>query len=174
MIPDARPIRQRRIRKLSDYQRVWKGFHVDRNLQDDWLESLNSLKTLRLISICEGHAYNHNRALFRSRPHINLRLKAAYLPLLPNEFDAISYDLQDKLIQLFGSHNTSATCEYRISLNSSSARQIIRRDLVVRIVAPIIRTSDEIDQEITGWFEKIIPAIQQLDDFILLNLKIAE
>ncbi len=173
MISNIKPIAHRKIRGPADYQRKWKDFLVDMNIEDHWLEKLNALNTLKLISICEGHADAGNRQLMRTRPHINLRLKPAYLPLLPNEFDAISHDLQERMIQLFGSHGTAATCEYSISLNSSPARQEIRRDFVVRIVAPIRRTSDEMDMETIGWFEKVIPAIQQLDNFILSNLKTA-
>jgi hypothetical protein len=40
---------------LQKYQRQWKDYQVDKNLSDEWLESLNRLKCFDLISVCEGH-----------------------------------------------------------------------------------------------------------------------
>lgn len=41
--------------KADTKKRPWKGFIVDRNLKDKWLEDLNNIPNIELRSTCEGH-----------------------------------------------------------------------------------------------------------------------
>ena len=65
-------------RKCTDHEREWRGFCVDKNLQDDWLERLNSLEAFSPISICEGHC-NGRAKPTQTPPHVKLRLKERFL-----------------------------------------------------------------------------------------------
>jgi len=40
---------------LSNYQRKWLNYNVDKNLQDDWLVRLNRLQAFYPVNVCEGH-----------------------------------------------------------------------------------------------------------------------
>ena len=35
--------------------KIWKGRKVDAGLEDEWLEDLNNIKGIEIISICGGH-----------------------------------------------------------------------------------------------------------------------
>ncbi|HNS56795.1 MAG TPA: hypothetical protein PKO34_07060 [Smithellaceae bacterium] len=41
--------------ECKSHERPWRDWAVDRNLDNQWLERLNKLETLNLVSICEGH-----------------------------------------------------------------------------------------------------------------------
>jgi hypothetical protein len=87
----SRQHRKRPNRKCRPHERLWRDYCVDKHLEDEWLESLNALKSFNLISICEGHL--HQNLTNRAYPNINLRIKDEYLPF---EFSKI-----DKKLDLF-------------------------------------------------------------------------
>ena len=43
---------------MPKQEREWRGYSVDINLCDEWLEALNAMEVLELRSICEGHAHS--------------------------------------------------------------------------------------------------------------------
>ncbi len=162
--------RGRLIRPPREEERAWNNHNVDMNLNDAWLEALNSLRTYNLISICEGHV-SGGRGIGHSRPHINLRIKEQYIPLLVRKIDDVSNDMQLRLVELFGYDDTIAEMKYTIKFTSSRRRQNIERDLVVSINFNISRQTQEIDTETRKWFEKIINNIRKYDNFTESKLK---
>ena len=131
----------RRNRPIREHQRIWQDYYVDKNLDDDWLEMLNSLSFYKMISICEGHFHDNNRPR-GACPHINLRLKEQYMPLV-----------------------TYADIEFNIKIIASRSREEIRRDLVMHIHSRIARTREELDTNTKTWFQKIIKKVQEFDNF---------
>ena len=57
-------------RRCRDHEKRWRDFCVDKNLEEDWLERLNSLKAFTLIGICEGH--HNQRAGSATKTRISL------------------------------------------------------------------------------------------------------
>lgn len=158
-------INRRTMRTPRETERIWNNRIVDKNLEDGWLESLNSLKVFELISICEGQA--NGRGPFSNRPHINLRIREKHIPMMATHFDEIATNLQKKLIELFGNENTNADIEYKIKFNSSRFKQEIMRDFVVHVQSrAVIEELDEIDPSIKKWFTENINAVCQLDLFM--------
>lgn len=158
-------INRRTMRAPRETERIWNNRIVHKNIEDGWLESLNSLKVFELISICEGHA--NSRRPFSNRPHINLRIREKHIPMMATNFDEIATNLQNKLIELFGNENTNADIEYKIKFNSSRFKQEIMRDFVVHVQSrTLIEESDEIDPSIKNWFKENINAVCQLDLFM--------
>jgi len=155
-LPIRRPIRPHR-----EHERIWNGRLVDKNLENEWLESLNSLKFYKLISICEGH----NNNSLHTHPHINLRLKEEHIPVLLSKFDQLSQSLNNKLVEIFGHENNSVTLEFKIKLIASPTSRPIRRDLVIRIRSRHTRENLEIDNKIKNWFQNIIIQIQKFDKY---------
>jgi hypothetical protein len=154
----------RRNRPIREHQRIWQDYYVDKNLDDDWLEMLNSLSFYKMISICEGHFHDNNRPR-GACPHINLRLKEQYMPLVISKFDQVSQILRQKLVELFGHENTYADIEFNIKIIASRSREEIRRDLVMHIHSRIARTREELDTNTKTWFQKIIKKVQEFDNF---------
>ena len=151
-------------RECEPHQRRWRSYCVDRNLEDSWLEKLNSLFCLNLISICEGH--QNSRAPRGVYPHINLRLKEQYLPLLLNDFDNIAQKLQTEFMQFFGNENTYADMTTTIRLYVSPGQQGIRRDFVIHIECLQARTSVMLDQFTKDWFSSITDRICEIDKIL--------
>ncbi|MDD2944174.1 MAG: hypothetical protein PHC51_14570 [bacterium] len=156
-IRPARPQREPR-----EGERLWNGHNVDKNLEDVWLVKLNSLKAFDLISICEGHP--NGRGPFSASPHLNLRIKENYLPIIVREFDNVSNQLHSSIVQLFGVANTTADLELKVTMNSSRSRQEIRRDLVFHAKARFTRQSIEIESEVVNWFNEVVCNVSQFDD----------
>jgi len=167
------PILRRVNRRCPENRRIWGDYFVDLNLRDDWLEALNKLNSYNMISICEGH-YQSGNILRGSPPHINLRLKEQYIPLIISELDGVLPQMHIKVIELFGKEDTQAEIEYRIKLNSSRFRQEIRRDFVFKVFYQIPRETSDMNTLTIKWFEDIIDKIQEFDDLTkTILLKIA-
>lgn len=158
-----RQTNRRTMREPRETERIWNNCNVDKNLENAWLETLNSLQLFNLISICEGHV--EGRGPFSSRPHINLRIKEQYLPLMAREFDDISNDWQRKLTELFSTDETLAEIEYKLKFNSSRSRQEITRDLTIHISSRVTRQTVKINQNTIKWFEEMVGAISKFDVF---------
>ncbi len=150
-------------------ERLWNGHNVDKNLEDVWLEKLNSLKAFDLISICEGHL-NAARGRFSATPHLNLRIKVNYLPILIGNFDIISTKLYSAIVALFGVADTTADLELKITMTCSRSRQEIRRDLLFHAKARFTRQSTEMETNAVNWFNELVCNIIEFDEITSLLL----
>jgi len=154
-----------RSRHCREHERLWRDRCVDRNLEDGWLESLNALTSLELISICEGHATpGHNR--LRGRPGINLRLKASLLPQALKLWDTLSSTLEATLRRLFAGESTSAIVELKLEIRLRRSGSGIRHKLTARIEAREPRAVAEMDAETNDWFRNVVRSIQDLDSLL--------
>lgn len=155
------PMRRRPPRRCRGHERNWKTYCVDRNLDDAWLESLNSLDAFNLISICEGHNADDPRR--RRRAHINLRLKDSLLPKDIRGFDAQAEALQEPIRRLFNSILTNIDIELRVRWRPSYQSCQVQPDLVIKIQALHDATPHDMNPETHDWFTSVIPRIQEFD-----------
>jgi hypothetical protein len=150
-----------RKRFPRDDQLEWNGRFVDIDLEDQWLESLNDLIHFNLISICEGHT-DRNRY-----PHINLRLKAAFLPKNHTQKEVLVKTIREIIDNVF----KELQVNYSLTWNErwSSLDRILDRTLTINLIS---RTTfiNEI-QNRNKWFENMIQNIIVFDRSILANIK---
>ena len=154
-------------RKCRDHEREWRGFCVDKNLQDDWLERLNDLQAFNLISICEGHC-NRQSEPSRTPPHVKLRLKERLLPGVASCWDENKMEVLSKVNELFQTGDTYVNLELKFKLRLGTGRLDYQENLIVRIHGRQARTSEEIDADTDGWFERIVDRIQDIDHHVAL------
>jgi hypothetical protein len=155
---------RRSVRQPRETEKRWNSHNVDKNLEEDWLISLNSLKAFNLISICEGHV--NTRSPGRNRPHFNLRIKERFIPLYINIVDKDAYSIQNKMAEIFNTELSRINLEFKITLNPSRAMQYIRRDLTIRIESMITRYSEKIEYSVIEWFNNTIDETIKFDGFI--------
>jgi len=152
-------------RSCKDHEREWKGFCVDRNLDDEWLERLNDLGAFGLISICEGHC-GHRARSSGSPPHIKLRLKETLLPRVAQRWDESKMVIVSEVNRLFQTGDTYVNLELKFKLRSGTSRLVYREDLMVRIHRRYARTSEDLDPETRGWFTRNVARVEKLDRLI--------
>ena len=157
------PMRRRAPRKCRSHQRIWKTYCVDNNLEDSWLESLNSLQAFNLISICEGHAASGDRP--RRRAHLNLRLKSAYLPKVALNFEAYVDAFRDRIGRTFYDNSCFIDVEFRVHLRPFDRDQCVSHELVVHIKALHAAGAAGMSNETRNWFNAVIPQVISLDQF---------
>ena len=153
-------------RTCKDYERVWHDFCVDKNLQDEWLEHLNRLKTLNLVGICEGHPDRAPGAPGRF-PQINLRLKEALLPGIAGHWEDLRSAMLNVTSKLFQSGETDVRIELKFWLRAGRGKLIYQEDLTVRVRSYRTRDTAEMDTGTCGWFERAVGRIDEIDRAIL-------
>jgi hypothetical protein len=154
-------------RKCRDHEREWRGFCVDRNLKDDWLELLNDLEAFSLISICEGHC-NRRAEPSRTPPHVKLRLKERLLPGIAGRWDEHKMEVLAKVNELFQTGDTYVNLELKFKLGLGTGRLNYQENLIVRVHGRQARVTEEMDADIHGWFERIVDRIEELDRHVAL------
>jgi hypothetical protein len=152
-------------RKCKDYEREWRGFCVDANLEDEWLERLNGLQAFDLISICEGHCSRQAEPSM-TPPHIKLRLKERLLRGVASHWDEHKMAVVGEVNRLFETGDTYVNLELKFKLRSGAGRLIYQEDLVVRIHGRHARTSEEMDDESRHWFQHSVSRVEDLDETI--------
>lgn len=152
-------------RTCKDHEREWNGFCVDRNLEDEWLTRLNDLGAFGLISICEGHCGRRSGSS-KSPPHIKLRLKETLLPRVAQRWDESKMAIVSEVNRLFQTGDTYVNLELKFKLRSGTSRLVYREELVVRIHRRHARTSEDMDPETRGWFQRSVDRVEELDRLI--------
>jgi len=157
--------RKRPHRERRDYEREWNGLWVDKNLKDDWLIRLNSLKCLRPISICEGH-FGHKVGSSRTFPHVKLRMQEQFLAGIAGRWDQLKPVISNELPRLFNSSDTYVELELMFRFRWGRGRFPYRENLTLRIHARQARTSEAMDVPTHQWFEQTVSLVEDLDETI--------
>jgi len=140
---------------------------VDKNLEDDWLERLDNLQSLRVISICEGHYYPDQSARSSRRfPHIKLRLKEQFLPDISSQWRQLQPVISNELHRLFYCVDTYLDVELKFRYKWRGVRFAYQEDLTLRINGRCARDSEEMDAATREWFERTVGRVEQLDGAI--------
>jgi len=153
-------------RKCQEYEKRWREFCVDKNLEDDWLERLNRLKTFALIGICEGHSGRQSGSSARY-PYISLRLKESLLPSIPKHWEELRTAMLSEVSRLFQAADTDINIELKFRLRAGRGKLIYREDLMFRMRSYQVRTSDELDVQARNWFEQSVERIELLDKIVV-------
>lgn len=143
------------------HERRWRNRCVDKGLKDEWLERLNELTLFDLISVCEGHATEpegHPRRL----PHINLRLREAYIGQVVEKWNMFKAAVGSALGECFDAGRVRGHFEIRSGYASD-------RKGSEPVEVALLRISARFDMEPSSgspkneWFEKSIAAAECFD-----------
>lgn len=155
------PIVQQADPGCGPQERRWRDRCVDAGLDDDWLERLNALAVLDLISICEGHL---DEPVFEHRltPHINLRVKEIHAETIAALWNSDRATLAALIDEAFLALPLSVVFEVRCGreLRSGSAADLV---LCLLKLKPAPLTLDRRPPVKAEWFRLAIAAIETLD-----------
>ena len=151
---------KRSYRKCRPNERLWQDHCVDRNLEDTWLEQLNSLSAFKLISICEGHVSDE-----WAQAHINLRVKSQLQPIIWNLWQELQPELH-RFVHSFHLGHTSVDAGLRYTIrNSKTYANTANFDIRIISVAKK-RENGQMDDITRSWFEHNIDKIKWFDAVI--------
>jgi hypothetical protein len=153
-------------RKCRDHEREWRGFCVDNNLENDWLERLNELVTFDLISICEGHCSRPTEPS-RTPPHVKLRLKENHLPGIASRWDNHKMAILSAVNRLFQTGETYVNLELKFKLRSGTGRLNYQEEMIIRIHGRRERDSEDMDEATRAWFQQCIERVEELDRLVM-------
>ena len=153
-------------RECRDHEREWRGFCVDQNLEDDWLEHLNALEAFVLISICQGH-YDGRSEPSGTPPHIKLRLTDDLLPGVARHWNEHKMAILDAISRLFQTGDTYVNLELKFKLRSGTGRLNYQENLIIRIHGRQARDSEEMDTRTHDWFSQSVKRIEELDGLVV-------
>ena len=154
------PIKQAELGSCPEHQRVWRDRFVDKNLKDEWLEQLNNLKTLNLISICEGHP-GHPR---HYRPRMNLRIKNDLLEHMADEWQKLKPTLSMALDRCFPWEDTSPSIELLRKIQRHDKDSSPDDDIILYVNSKILRDTDWPTELTNNWFERAIADVAVFDE----------
>ncbi len=152
-------------RICQEHERLWRDYCVDKNLDNVWLERLNSLKSFNLVSICEGH-YKQYKNPSGKYPHINLRLKEQYLPGFAKEWEDLRPAVLNEVHKLFQKGDTYFNLELKHKLRAGIGRLVYQEELTMKMRCYHARVSEDLDLESSVWFENSVERIECLDEIV--------
>lgn len=151
--------------ECKSYQRHWRDWTVDRNLEDIWLARLNSLETLDLVSICEGHTDAKPTSVKR-RPCIILRPKKDYImPLTVGWYD-LKAALATEIERIWPDKETIVEFEIQHRLVQNGDHPDDIEDIIIRITSERKRDAAILPEWVVLWFRLSLIRIQEFDRFL--------
>ncbi len=156
-------MRQAELSFCPEHQRLWRNQFVDKNLKDEWLEQLNNLKTLNLISICEGHPGSPRN----DRPRMNLRIKDELLGYIADEWQKLKPVFKEAIDRCFPYEDTNPSVELRRRIQPREKDALPDDDIIIYINSQILRDTDEPVELTNNWFERTIAAVAIFDESIV-------
>jgi hypothetical protein len=148
---------------MKSYERAWRDRHVDKNLADDWLERLNSLRIFNLISICEGHWEMEHP--YDARPHLNLRMKPCYLSEALAKWDDCKDIVQDTVNRLPNSGEIYVHAHLALDYLFSDA-SFRDEGFSMEFECCHRRTGDLPEPWFEEWFRCLVSGIEVLDKLL--------
>lgn len=153
-------------RECREHEKQWREFCVDKNLEDDWLERLNHLKTFALVGICEGHCDRQPGSPGRY-PYIALRLRESLLPGIAKGWGELRTAMLSEVSRLFQAADTDINLELKFRLRAGRGKLIYREALTFRMRSYEVRSAEELDAQVRSWFERSIERIERLDVVVI-------
>ena len=151
--------------ECKPYERPWRDWAVDLNLEDQWLERLNDLETLSLASVCEGHLDVQPKSVKR-RPCIILRPKKAYMMPLTVRWYDLKEALASEIERIWPDDETIVEFEiqHRLIKNHNPLAEI--EDIIIRITSERRRDATILSEWIGDWFRQSIVRVEAFDQFM--------
>lgn len=156
-------------RECRDHERPWRGYCVDSNLEDEWLERLNSLKVFHLINICEGHPQRAKSTSTRYA-HIYLRLNETYLREMVKCWETIRPTLLKEVHRLFQDGKTHLNFALDFKLRTGRGRLVYQEGLSLKIRANKASSMNGMNESVRNWFESSIDCLEFLDQTVFEQL----
>ena len=150
--------------ECKSYERPWLDWAVDRNLDDQWLERLNNLETLNLVSICEGHIDARPTSARRS-PRIALMLKKAYMRPLTEQWYDLKEDLATSIENIWPDEETIIEFEIQHRLVKNDPMEEIE-SIIIRIISERKRDTMLLPEWTNHWFRQALLRIEIFDQFM--------
>ena len=150
--------------ECKSYERPWLDWAVDRNLDDQWLERLNNLETLNLVSICEGHIDARPTSARRS-PRIALMLKKAYMRLLTEQWYDLKEDLAASIGKIWPDEETIIEFEIQHRLVINDPVEEIE-SIIIRIISERKRDTMLLPEWTNHWFRQALLRIETFDQLM--------
>ena len=148
--------------ECKSYQRRWRDWAVDRNLEDIWLTRLNALETLDLVSICEGHT-DVKPTSVRRRPSVILIVKVSYLKPLTEKWYEIKAVLTDEIERIWPESDTRIEMEIQHKLTWEDGRREDVEEIILRCFSNRERDSAKFSEWVGPWFQITVPRIEEYD-----------
>lgn len=146
---------------LQDYQRRWRGYEVDKNLEDDWLERLNALTVFRLVNVCEGH-----HACYDSYPLVVLLANDCYVDALTDKKNnAFTQGIAD-IVQ----SDTTYRLTYSFGISNDSDSFFCGNKVKLSLVRDEPRQSIEILPNDMAWFRNAVESLEKIDNLFLTEV----
>jgi len=158
--------------ECKSYERPWRDWAVDRNLDDQWLERLNNLETLNLVSICEGHIDARPTSARRS-PRIALMLKKAYMRPLTEQWYDLKEDLATSIENIWPDEETIIEFEIQHRLIINDPVEEIE-SIIIRIISERKRDTMLLPEWTNHWFLQALLRIETFDQLMKTMIIIKE
>jgi hypothetical protein len=146
-------------------ERPWRDWAVDRNLDDQWLESLNNLELLDLVSVCEGHLDVKPTSVKR-RPCIILRPKEAYIRPLTIHWYGLKEALGIEIERIWPDAETIVEFEIQHRLVKNGDPLVDIEDIIIRVTSKRKRDMVTLPAWTDAWFRQTLARIEAFDQFI--------
>jgi len=150
--------------ECKSYERPWRDWAVDRNLDDQWLERLNNLETLDLVSICEGHIDARPTSARRS-PRVALMLKKDYMRPLTEQWYDLKEDLATSIEKIWPNEETVIEFEIQHRLVKNDPTEEIE-SIIIRIISERKRDTMLLPEWTNHWFRQALLRIETFDQFM--------
>ena len=159
--------------ECKTYEKPWRDWAVDRNLDDRWLERLNDLESFSLVSICEGHLDAEPKSVKR-RPCIILRPKKAYIMPLTVRWYELKEAIAVEIERIWPDKETIVEFEIQHRLVKSGDPLEDIEDIIIRITSDRKRDMVILPEWIGHWFRQALSRIETFDRFMktLIIIKI--
>lgn len=152
-------------------QKRWRNLNVDASIKESWLERLNAIQGIRVISTCSGHP-PHRTAEFPDRLNLNTNPQIVYDPLHDNPLmtlfsvfgDDALYVQDDWLAPsemdlIPGIGGRSAIIQWHPA--SGFTDWVLRVPDLMLITAPV-RCQNMTQEEFDWWWETVIGRLESL------------
>ena len=149
----------------NEYERRWRNYCVDKNLDDEWLERLNKLKAFRLVGICEGHMKRRSGSTSKY-PNVNLTLQDEFIDRVAEKWPDLKTALLKESKKIFEDDETKIRLEMNHRLRIRKRKIVSQDEMKIRMVSNRSRDRDELGKEMMRWFEGCISQIEELDRIV--------
>lgn len=144
---------------LENYQRNWRNYQVDKNLNNDWLIRLNSLRLFNVINVCEGHYTCDDQY-----PMIVLLGKSDAVGRLGSLILE-----RESLLLIFNevvADNTTFNFSHTVGISNNPQSYFNGSNVKMSLSRKNPRMSLDFDSDTFEWFETSVCSIERIDELL--------
>jgi len=156
------------IREARSGRKFWREHEVDINLDEEWLEKLNSLKCFSLCSICEGHYHSEKPGYLINFPHVRVKFNPRKGFNISELFKRKGQKLKRILKECFNEKYIIGEFYYGFEVSISSYSD----DFFLSCRSQFPRTSEKPDKKLNEFYEKSVSGIIKLDKLFEVMIQV--